>query len=109
MGENPGLQLGDLKTLGRNGYDGNNLRHMNTLSGGGFEWMTELGIDHKKLIPYQYPTSSEFELSGLQIIYLGWFLGDWSLVNNGMYASVNGLEIRRDTVKILATYLVLPL
>ncbi|CAM8379948.1 N-acetyl sugar amidotransferase [Candidatus Methylopumilus planktonicus] len=98
-GENPGLQLGDLKTLGRNGYDGNNLRHMNTLSGGGSEWMTELGIDHKELIPYQYPTSSEFELSGLQIIYLGWFLGDWSLVNNGMYASVNGLEIRRDTVK----------
>ena len=32
-GENPGLQLGDLKTLGKTGYDGNNLRFMNTRGG----------------------------------------------------------------------------
>jgi hypothetical protein len=44
-GENPGLQLGDLKTLGRTGYDGNNLRYMNTLSGGVHDWMLEAGID----------------------------------------------------------------
>lgn len=39
-GENPGLQLGDMKTLGKTGYDGNNLKNMNTLGGGGIEkWM----------------------------------------------------------------------
>ena len=27
-GENPGLQLGDMKSLGKNGYDGNNLRNL---------------------------------------------------------------------------------
>ena len=32
-GENPALQLGDLKTLGKTGYDGNNLKFMNTVSG----------------------------------------------------------------------------
>lgn len=31
-------------------------------------------------------------------MYLGWFLGDWSLINNGMYAASNGLEIRSDHV-----------
>ena len=36
-GENPALQLGDLKTLGKTGYDGNNLRFMNTLSGGSLD------------------------------------------------------------------------
>jgi N-acetyl sugar amidotransferase len=97
-GENPGLQLGDLKTLGRTGYDGNNLRYMNTLSGGALEWIKEAGFELKDLIPYRYPTPEDFDRHDLQIIYLGWFLGDWSLVNNGMYAAASGLEVREDTV-----------
>jgi N-acetyl sugar amidotransferase len=98
-GENPGLQLGDLKTLGRTGYDGNNLRYMNTLAGGAQEWMIQAGASNQELIPYSYPTPDEFEQHGLQIVYLGWFLGDWSLVNNGMYSVANGLQIREDTVE----------
>ncbi len=97
-GENPGLQLGDLKTLGRNGYDGNNLRHMNTLSGASLDWMLEAKIDAGNLLPYRYPAPEAFDQHGLQIVYLGWFLGDWSLVNNGMYAAGSGLQIREDTV-----------
>lgn len=97
-GENPGLQLGDLNTLGRTGYDGNNLRYMNTLSGGAIDWMLETA-EMRNLIPYQYPTPEEFEAHGIQIVYLGWFLGDWSLVNNGMYSAVNGLHIRTDDVE----------
>jgi N-acetyl sugar amidotransferase len=98
-GENPGLQLGDLKTLGSTGYDGNNLRYMNTLSGGALDWIREVGFELKDLIPYQYPTPEEFDRHQLQIVYLGWFLGDWSLVNNGMYSAAAGLEIREDTVE----------
>jgi N-acetyl sugar amidotransferase len=97
-GENPGLQLGDLKTLGRTGYDGNNLRYMNTLSGGAHDWMLEAGVDARNLLPYLYPTPEEFDRHGLQIVYLGWFLGDWSLVNNGMHSCANGLHIREDSV-----------
>jgi len=98
-GENPGLQLGDLKTLGRTGYDGNNLRNMNTLSGAGIDWMVKAGIAKHELIPYRYPVLQEFDDHGLQIVYLGWFLGDWSLVNNGMYSATTGLDIREDTVQ----------
>ena len=98
-GENPGLQLGDLKTLGRTGYDGNNLRYMNTLSGAALDWMLEAGINARDLLPYRYPTPDEFDAHGLQIVYLGWFLGDWSLVNNGMYAAASGLHVRSDTVQ----------
>lgn len=96
-GENPGLQLGDLKTLGRTGYDGNNLRNMNTLSGGGLQWMKEAGFSDQELLPYTYPDADEFEEAGLQIVYLGWFLGDWSLVNNGLYSCSQGLKPRSDT------------
>ena len=98
-GENPGLQLGDLKTLGRTGYDGNNLRYMNTLSGAALDWMLETGIPLGQLQPYRYPTPEEFDAHGLQVVYLGWFLGDWSLVNNGLYAVTNGLRIRTDHVE----------
>lgn len=97
-GENPGLQLGDLNTLGRTGYDGNNLRYMNTLSGGALDWMLDTA-DIREMVPYQYPSPEDFERHGLQIVYLGWFLGDWSLTNNGLYSTVNGLHTRRDTVE----------
>ena len=97
-GENPGLQLGDMKTLGSTGYDGNNLRYMNTLSSG-LEWMTKCGFLEKELLPYIYPHASDFDKYNLQIVYLGWFLGDWSLVNNATYSCGNGLEIRSDGVE----------
>lgn len=97
-GENPGLQVGDLKTLGKTGYDGNNLRNMNTLSGGGMDWMLDLGIESQYLLPYTYPSKVKFKQNNLQIIYLGWFLGDWSNINNGMNSVMNGLEIRDDHV-----------
>ena len=97
-GENPGLQLGDMKTLGRTGYDGNSLRHMNTLSSG-LDWMVECVFSKSELVSYVYPGTEEFEKHDLQIIYLGWFLGDWSLVNNAAYACGNGIEMRTDGVE----------
>ncbi|MEO0443046.1 MAG: N-acetyl sugar amidotransferase [Pseudomonadota bacterium] len=98
-GENPGLQLGDMKTLGRTGYDGNNLRNMNTLAGGAMDWILSSHGDHGDLIPYRYPSTGAFEQSNIQIVYLGWFLGDWSLVNNADYACLQGLKIRQDSVE----------
>lgn len=98
-GENPGLQLGDLKTLGKTGYDGNNLRNMNTLSGGAMDWLLNAEVNPENLLAYRYPALKEFEENNLQIVYLGWFLGDWSLRKNGMYSAVNGLEIREDGVE----------
>lgn len=97
-GENPALQLGDMKALGLNGYDGNNLRYLNTLSSG-IQWMLESGYTKSELIPYMYPSPTEFEENDLHIIYLGWFLGDWSLVNNANYSCALGLEIRTDGVE----------
>ena len=88
-----------MKTVGRTGYDGNNLKYMNTVDGGGLEWMLDAGFERKKLSPYLYPVPTEFDAAKIQIIYLGWFWQDWSLINNGMYSCTNGLQIRDDTVK----------
>ncbi len=98
-GENPALQVGDLNTLGRTGYDGNNLRNMNTLSGGALDWIKDMHGDHGDLMPYLYPTLEEFERSDISIVYLGWFWADWSFVNNAVYSCLEGLNIRVDGVE----------
>lgn len=97
-GENPGLQLGDMATIGKTGYDGNNLRNMNTVSGGNLDWLLNVGITDSELIPFKLPTEEEFEENNVQIVYLGWFWNDWSLVNNGLYSITHGLNIRDDYV-----------
>lgn len=98
-GENPGLQLGDMGTVGKTGYDGNNLKNGNTVAGGKINWLLKTGFERKKIFPFEYPSAKEFKDSKIQIIYLGWFWGDWSLVNNGVYAALEGLKIRTDTLK----------
>ena len=98
-GENPALQIGDMNTLGRTGYDGNNARYGNTLSGGDANWMHTAAVNEGQLIGYRYPEISGFERAGLQIVYLGWFLGDWSLVNNGAYSAAHGLHLRTEDVR----------
>lgn len=94
-GENPALQVGDLRSMGRNGWDGNSVIKANTLSSG-HGWMIENGHSEKLLNFYTYPSSTDFETNKIQIVYLGWFLGDWSEVENGMYSVCKGLKIRND-------------
>jgi N-acetyl sugar amidotransferase len=98
-GENPGLQIGDLSTLGNTGYDGNNLIKSNTLSGGDLSWLKREVLDERDLIPYTYPTKDEFSRANMQIIFLGWFLPNWSLKENGIQAGISGLERRTTPVK----------
>ena len=43
-GENPSLQLGDQSTMGRNGWDGNNLRKGNTIKNADYKWLLEKDI-----------------------------------------------------------------
>jgi len=97
-GENPSLQLGDMKTLGKTGYDGNNLRYLNTLAGGNLDWMLNSGFTSEKIFPYQYPHPFEFHDNSIQIVYLGWFWKDWSLGNNGAHSCASGIRIREDSV-----------
>ena len=54
------------------------------------------GFNGKDLIAYSYPSVEEFEEHNIHIVYLGWFLGDWSLNNNAMVSALNGLNLRHD-------------
>ena len=71
------------------------MKNSNTLSSG-HKWMLNMGFSKNNLIPYIYPDENQFKLQDLQIIYLGWYLGDWSLVNNAIYSNLNGLSNREN-------------
>ena len=93
-GENPALQLGALETMGKTGWDGNQLRKMNTLSGMPKEWLTLTGFKESNFLPYQYPAEAAFEMHDLQVVFLGWGMRTWGLLENGISASLNGLDSR---------------
>ena len=52
--------------------------------------------DEAKIILYKYPDEKEFLKNKIQIIYIGWFMKDWSIMNNAKYATLNGLNLRKD-------------
>ena len=93
-GENPALQLGALETMGKTGWDGNQLRSMNTLSDMPVEWLTSIGYNKNYFKPYLYPTQEEFKNYDIQIVFLGWAMRTWGLLENGVIASLNGLASR---------------
>lgn len=95
-GENAALQLGDLNVMGEKGSDGNNLRRMNTLGGGDITWLLNDEIKRNQILQYIYPSEKEMEDANLRITFLGYFWEDWSLVDNGNFSSLRGLEIRNE-------------
>ena len=93
FGENPALQEGDNATLGIDEFDANMLRGLNTLSAGGQDWI----IDHTdpcRRESYRYPSKGEFQVSGLQMLYLGPAWPDWDMDENAYYSVLNGLVTR---------------
>ena len=95
-GENSALQLGESSVMGRSGSDGNNLRKMNTLSGGDISWILEEGFSLKEILQYAYPSESEIERAGIRIVFLGYFWKIWSLIDNGNFSALRGLDVRDD-------------
>lgn len=95
-GENTALQLGDLNVMGKTGADGNNLRRMNTLGGGDITWLLGNAITRDRVLQYIYPSEEEMNDANLRIIFLGYFWKDWSLVDNGNYSALRGLDVRRE-------------
>jgi N-acetyl sugar amidotransferase len=93
-GENVGLQVGDMASTSKKEYDGNNLRKLNTLNSGDLSWIKSKKFKTLDLIPYKYPSEDEFKKNKIQIIYLGWFFKDWSMLNNAKTSIIEGLHIR---------------
>ena len=95
-GENSALQLGEVSVMGKTGSDGNNLKKMNTLGGGDITWILNKHFKKNEILQYCYPSDEEMERAGLRITFLGYFWKDWSLIDNGNYSALRGLDVRQE-------------
>ena len=103
-GENAALQLGDLGVMGKTGSDGNRLKHMNTLAGGDVSWLIGDEIRKNDILQYCYPSDREMEEANLRIVFLGYFWKDWSLLDNGIFSALRGLEVREESPDDIGDY-----
>ena len=97
IGENQSFR--DQKTLGLKGWQYNNAVAQNTLNGGDISWMHDAGFEDRELLPYHYPSVEEINQGGLEIVDLGWFIGDWDNRTNSQVSCCNGIRIRTDTIE----------
>ena len=98
-GENPSHATGETGVLGNNAYDGSRIKYSNTLSGGDISWILESGIERKMLLQYCYPSDHEMMRANLRVIYMDFFMGEFTAHINGTYSALRGLSVKRPNPK----------
>ncbi|HZR22191.1 MAG TPA: N-acetyl sugar amidotransferase [Vicinamibacterales bacterium] len=92
-GENPVLTIGERH--GRVDGDASRLKLGNTIHGGPEPLFTD-GITHFDTHFYFYPPDEDMEAAQLRMIYLGYYIPDWSGHQNAEFAIAHGLQIRSE-------------
>jgi len=94
LGENPAHTIGEKH--GKLDGDASEMRKSNTLMGGGAEIFIDAGVTRQDLHFYDYPPEADVMAANLRLIYLGYYIEDWSGWNNGEFSKERGLKIRKD-------------
>lgn len=96
FGENDAMAFGTTDT--GTGGSANKMKYSHTLSGGDprTSKLTTKAMTDQDLIPYQYPSDEELEWGKLKIVYLGYYIKDFTRFKNAEFAVQHGLELRND-------------
>lgn len=92
-GENPVWTIGEQH--GRTDGDASRLKQGNTIRGGPDQLRPE-DVDARDIHFYYYPSDEDMEYAKLRLVYLGYYIPDWSSKRNAEIAIANGLQIRDD-------------
>jgi len=96
-GENPALALGEMCKGYTLDGDGNTMKYSSfTLDGGKPDKLLTEDITSQDTIWYNYPEDEEIEWAKLRMIYLGYYLQDFSRFKNAEIAVAHGLVMRDD-------------
>ncbi len=98
LGENPAIALGDTGVGSVTG-DANKMKYYHTLQGGDPRKNNLVTKEMKEqdLILYKYPLDDEMEWAKLKIVYLGYYIKDFTRFKNAEFATARGLQVRTDT------------
>ncbi len=94
LGENPAHTIGEKQ--GTLDSDASQMRNANTLMGGSAEKFLKTGVSKQDLHFYNYPSEEDVDAAKLKLVYLGYFIEDWSGRNNAKFAAEKGIENRED-------------
>ncbi|MDC0586983.1 N-acetyl sugar amidotransferase [Gammaproteobacteria bacterium] len=94
LGENPAHTIGEKH--GKLDGDASQMRKSNTIMGGNAGVFLDEQVSSQDLHFYNYPPNDDVEYAGLRIVYLGYYIRDWSGWNNGEFSIERGLVIRDD-------------
>jgi len=94
-GENPSFLLGEMGTRSSKPYDGSKMKNSNTLAGGGLDWLVEAGFTSNQLLQYVYPSDREMKRAKLKIVYMDYFMEEFSIFLNGNFSALRGLSIKK--------------
>jgi hypothetical protein len=92
-GENPVWTIGEKH--GRVDGDASRLKHGNTIRGGPDQLRPE-DVSQRDIHFYYYPSDDDMEYARLRLVYLGYYIPDWSSKRNAEIAIAHGLQIRDD-------------
>lgn len=92
-GENPAWTIGERH--GRLDGDASRLKLGNTIQGGPAPLMTQDMTPHDVHF-YVYSPDEDMEYAKLRVVYLGYYIPDWSGHRNAEFSIRHGLEIRTD-------------
>ena len=99
LGENPATQDGELGSGSLN-WDGTGMRNINTIKDGP-DKLIEMSdkVTEDNTFWYRYPLEEEMESGKIKIVYLGYFIRNFTKPDNGNFSIMHGLEIRDDIPK----------
>jgi N-acetyl sugar amidotransferase len=92
-GENPMLTIGERH--GRGDGDASRLKQGNTIAGGPASILPADVTPHEAHF-YFYPSDEDMEAARLRLVYLGWYMQEWSGRNNAEFAMAHGLQKRHE-------------
>ena len=92
-GENPVLTIGEQH--GRTDGDASRLKMGNTIRGGPASLLTDADTRQDTHF-YYYPPDEDMEHADLRLVYLGYYIPDWSGQNNARFAIERGLQVRTE-------------
>ena len=96
--------LGDLAVLGKDLSDGNRLKYGNTLQGGDISWLLSIGLTKGQILQYLYPSDSEMDKANIRIVFMDYFMKEFSLFSNSNFSALRGLHIKKSNPLINPEY-----
>jgi N-acetyl sugar amidotransferase len=102
LGENPLYTMGQQEGTSVGG-DAAGMQFSRTLEGGPDVLMTKDMNSHDVRF-YRYPSTEEIQKSKLRVIYLGYYIEEWSNNDNAKFAIERGLTVRTEPPEKIGDY-----